>query len=137
MTYFNLKSQCSDSARLRDVHVLSHKQSQVSLVGFCGECNEGHKVERRTSPSTIRTNTKADPRNAVSIDGTAFKLSVPFTISQRKDDVFKIGNVRFQFTNSRGNAVRALDPIPASWLVDLSADAVETQEEEFEGADLL
>ena len=63
---------------------------------------------------------RALPSHLATIAGTSFKLAIPYSIDCKE---FTIGTVRFQLDRGYGNKkmVRALDPIPSSWLIDLYA----------------
>lgn len=79
----------------------------------------------------LTTYTKTDARQyyAVVINGapTQFRIAVPYSIQTYGGGEFKIGNVRFKANHLKRQAT-ALDPIPDSWLVDLSADVVDEWE---------
>lgn len=64
----------------------------------------------------LTTNSDAEPRARVAIIGTGFYLSLPYTMAP----VFTIGAVRFRRTSQ--TTVKALDPIPGDWTIDLSTD---------------
>lgn len=73
--------------------------------------------------ASIKRQWSVDARRILSIQGTPYKLAVPYSTSE-----FQIGNVRFVVMSNRSKTfVNALDPIPASWFVDLSVD-VEQEE---------
>jgi hypothetical protein len=73
----------------------------------------------------LTTDTKVDPRDKTRILGTEFYLSIPRTVPHE----FSIGQVRFEILDK---GVKALDPIPASWFVDLSADIEQEEDETME-----
>jgi hypothetical protein len=71
----------------------------------------------------LTTNVDSDIRVKARIIDTPYYLSLPYTIGTFAGELFNIGHVRFKRTSN--NTVKALDPIPASWFVDLSIDVVE------------
>lgn len=78
------------------------------------------------------TNTRSDPRRRMRIVGypRKIRLAVPFSLL-KPNSTFSIGSVRFAFLPDSapfiiGNTLlRALDPIPASWFVDLQKDTAD------------
>jgi hypothetical protein len=75
---------------------------------------------------TCLTTIQRDARKIVTLRGTKFKIAIPADWSSVQT-VFTIGNVRFNLY--RQGFVEAIDPIPASWFVDISEGVEEYQEE--------
>lgn len=57
------------------------------------------------------------------IDGTPYKLAVPFSIGSVYNDSFQLGHITFHL---RGERLVTDDVIPPSWFVELDAMPLET-----------
>jgi hypothetical protein len=68
--------------------------------------------------ASLKRQWTVDARRILTLLGTPYKLAVPYSTSE-----FQIGKVRFVVMYDRNKTfVKALDPIPTSWFVDLSMD---------------
>ena len=70
----------------------------------------------------LTTNTNSLPGVKLPILGTKHALFLPYSMLSPRDPqqpVLTLGPVRFAFCNMR-RALKALDPIPASWFEDIS-----------------
>jgi len=80
----------------------------------------------------LTTNTKADARTkfmlVVNSTPTGNQLAVPYSL-QVSDGEFKLGTVRLKVNTLRRQVI-ALDAIPASWFVDISKVADESETED-------
>lgn len=142
-TFYSLFDSCDgERVALRATRFVSKKSMSFTFTGWCKLCEKEHTVERRAPAGSFKTNTSADPRMLCHlVDGAAgsfrrlgYKLAIPYS----NTGIVTVGNVRFAVMQL--NRVRALDPIPASWFVDLSLDVIEStepEEFEFDGADVL
>jgi hypothetical protein len=106
-----------------------------TFVGWCKLCEKEHTIERRAPVGSFKT-PQADPRWEARIEHTSARLKMPYSMPSSKGALFSIGPIRFELLKDR--VAKPLDPIPASWFVDLSLDVIEsTEPEELDGADLL
>jgi len=80
----------------------------------------------------LKTNTKADPRTkfmlVVNAVPTGNQLALPWSL-QVSGGEFSIGKVRFKMSTLKRQAI-ALDPVPASWFVDISEVTDESEPED-------
>lgn len=75
--------------------------------------------------TNLKRRYKTDHRIMKQIEGTPYKIAIPYSVSEPhgySQKEFCIGSVRFLL--DRG-FLKALDPVPASWFVDLSLDVVQ------------
>lgn len=137
-TFYSLFDSCDgERVALRATRFVNRKGMAFTFIGWCKLCEKEHTVERRAPAGSFKT-TQADPRWSAPIQHTTFGLKMPYSISSVKGTHFSIGLIRFEVLNDR--FVRPIDPIPASWFVDLSLNVIESiepEELEFDGADLL
>lgn len=83
-----------------------------------------HKVEGRRIRLT--SDTQRDPRTLLPIEGTKFRLAVPYSIPANPcfNYEFELGEVHFKVVRKYGHlyALRPDRPLPASWLIDISGE---------------
>lgn len=75
--------------------------------------------------TNLKRRYKTDHRIMKQIEGTPYKIAIPYSVPEPhgySQKEFCIGSVRFLL--DRG-FLKALDPVPSSWFVDLSLDVEE------------
>lgn len=74
----------------------------------------------------LTTDTQREPRALLPIEGTRYRLAVPYTLPTTPYDEqgFDFGGIHFTVVRRYGHfyALRPDRPLPASWLVDLSGE---------------